>query len=143
MKKTIIITVLMAVSASAKASDWREFWSKTENGSKLTYSYENDTASKYKGGAKAWIQSMGEADRNESINGCGDFSYRYNNEQWTVDCSNRTIGVLGYAYYTNDGQMQCSWSSKGRKVSMEEVIPDSVGEAFWKLACRPGKKKAK
>lgn len=141
MQKTIILAVLMAVSTGAKASDWREFWSKTENSSKTTVSYENDTASSYKGGAKAWVQFMNEVDRTGSVDGCGDFSYRYENEQWIVDCSNRTIGVLGYAYYTDEGGMQCSWSSKGRKVSMSEVIPDSVGEAFWKLACTSGKKK--
>jgi hypothetical protein len=54
------------------------------------------------------------------------------------DCKEETsqvIHLVGYSKNMGSGKVTMSTSGPGRVGTIEHIIPDSSGEAMWKLAC--------
>lgn len=138
MKLTILFIALL--SSTANAADWRPL--ADSNDAKTFIDVQSiATSGKLR---KAWFQHVELVDRE------GNQHTQYKKYAWTkalsyFSCEERTSATVQMLYYggkVSEGNYLGGWSQKISEVALNDVAPDTIGEAMLNFACgqRLGKK---
>jgi hypothetical protein len=79
-------------------------------------------------GATVWVR--GYHKRNPRV------KYRTSMARYAMDCSEPRIQTLNYVTYTADGSVVSSQENRFYAGAYRTIVPGSVGETWWKVACR-------
>lgn len=128
MRKTILMILLALVSSSAMAG-WVELG---RNESSTLY---GNPASIREAGSLVKMWTLSDA---RTVQWLRDKSYVSVKMEWEYDCKEKQMRLLAIAYYSgNMGSGEAISFKSGGPVSEKwgRVVPDSIEETFWKLAC--------
>jgi len=126
--KRFILFFMFAIFSSSAAAEWALVGDDIEQGVK-TYINKN-TISKNGNMAKMWSVVGYESPR--SVAGKDQLSTKSLDE---YDCQNeqyRTLAFYWYSHHKGDGELLYSETVPGK---MLPIVPNSVGEIAWKIAC--------
>lgn len=87
------------------------------------YSYQ-----KYK---KAWIKNVIKNDLSKDGMTVGDYSMML----YWADCNTRTLGLKTSTSYKSNGKVIPNYSFSNSYVSMQDVIPETIGEGIIDAIC--------
>lgn len=128
----IVFALLMIGFFSVKANaEWESVGTTNEH----IYLIDPDkirTASEYAGKSylKVWVKNIIYNDITKDGLSVGDYKINL----WHIDCNALTSGLKSYADYKKNGSLVDS--QQVSYVKMEDVIPNSAGEAILEKACQ-------
>lgn len=124
MRKYFLFCLAVLISSAAAAADW-QLVSTSIDGMK-TYL---DISSVTNAGTSrtTWGKTV--------YNKIRDDGTAYSVDHWRYDCSDRTIVLLSYFGYHSDGTVVTSRQVPSYSQQASDVVPDTVGETFFKLVC--------
>lgn len=135
----VAIASLCVASAGdvANAANWISIGGNTATGASTHM--DVSSVAKHPQGIKFWLKTE-YVDPIES-KACPPLLYQSRRNLWVVNCEMRTIGPLMEFDYLG-GHSVCSWSSPTKTADMNELVPESIGEAALNLVCQHPRKKA-
>lgn len=79
-------------------------------------------------GATVWVR--GYHKRNPRV------KYRTSMARYSIDCRDPRIQTLNHVTYSQDGTVISSQENRFYDGAYRTIVPGSVGETWWKVACR-------
>jgi hypothetical protein len=129
MLKIICALLMIGVLTTQANAEWEQVGTTNEN----IYLIDPDkirTASEYgKSYLKVWVKRVIYNDITKDGLSVGDYEI----DLWHIDCNGLTSGLKSYAEYKKSGIL--IKSNQTTYVEMNDVIPNSVGEAVLEKAC--------
>lgn len=133
-KKVIVLLLISFIPLPVFAAKWKEVVPKRYIDVN-SYQHLNDTL--YPNRYSIWEKYLNDSSKNfkyiEKQTGKKPW---YNLTHWGADCSSKTINELDIIYYDLNGEVIYS-DSNSLYSGWNSVIPDSLGEFYYKLLCRP------
>ncbi|WP_109441885.1 surface-adhesin E family protein [Acinetobacter haemolyticus] len=128
MKKIFLLCGLLTSSISFGA-DWKYAAIGAQNdraiyvdSSQYIYDKKNNTV-------KAWFKTVSYKDLE------GSETYTKSKNLYQFSCLDNKIKLLAYVNYSKDGSVISSGSQESKSVKFDFVIPDTIGESMWRVAC--------
>jgi hypothetical protein len=132
-----VVFLLIFVCGIVHASDWQILSSSDQKSVFMDFSSVSSSGA-YK---KAWVQSNFSVEQNVD-----QFSTRKYSSEKTLfyfDCAGRTLAStqnVKYSKINGDGEVVGSVAYKFAPGMLNDVVPDTEGELFLKIACSPGER---
>lgn len=126
--KKILLGVLLAVSSSLMAADWK-FAAPSPDGGDI---YVDATYYNYKGQTNivdAWFKT------DEFISPESEDMYTKSKNLWRFSCLDREAVLLSFVTYDVKQKILESYTQPEKNPKMSVIVPDSVGESIWEVAC--------
>ncbi|WP_151838127.1 MULTISPECIES: surface-adhesin E family protein [unclassified Acinetobacter] len=128
MKKLILVFSFIASSLSYGA-DWKYAAIGGQNdraiyvdSSQYNYDMKNNSI-------KAWFKTDSyEDDNSKNI-------YTRSKNFFQFSCADNKLKLLAYVNYDKKGDVVSSGQSDSKDIQYSMVIPDTIGESLWKVAC--------
>ena len=121
--KPVIMTAAAILSTSAMSATWFAFVDASTVDA--YYFFDADTVIKDRDVTTIWLKTV----RKVTADNDGAWA---NAAKWKVGCKARTIQTLTSSDYDKAGQFIKSYNNPE---SVNEIVPDSVGETVSKIAC--------
>lgn len=115
-------------------------WKRISSSETASYYYDTTSIKPFKKHLRVWLRTeenvnsyIEERKKNRlPIEGYEDYSH--NLDLLEFDCSSDEIGQVASITYTKKGQILNKYESK--TIDMSSIIPDSIGDALFKLVCK-------
>lgn len=128
MKKQILICGLLASSTSFGA-DWKYAAIGTQNDRAIYIDSSQYSYDKGKNSIRAWFKTDSyEDDESKNI-------YTSSKNFYEFSCLDNKIKLLTFVNYNKEGRVISSQQLSDKEVKYSIVIPDTIGESLWKVAC--------
>lgn len=129
MKKILLLLSLLVCSLSY-AQDWKLIF-EADN---VAYYYQPNTKN------TAWIKDVSDKTEYEPEDSLETKVVKgYKVTLWKFDCAEEKIAPIKINVYSKEGKPLQSVKKDDDETEMFFVIPDSVGEGFFKVFCGKGK----
>ena len=116
--KTSLLVVGLICSAMAHASSWN--WTAVEGGDSEFF-FDAESVQKAGDTVTVWVKLV-----KKDLTGASAM-------RWKYDCAKRTMQSSNFTRF--DGQNKFLTSSS--KIHEQDVLPDSLGDVFMRIACSP------
>lgn len=127
MKRFILIIGLLS-SGFSFGADWK-FAAVGANGDRMYVDSSQYNYNKKTNTIAAWFEIV------KYKNSEGDETYVDSKYLFQFSCLDKKSKLLAYVNYNTNGEVISSDSRDGKNVKFNIIIPDSVGEDLWKVAC--------
>lgn len=132
MNKTIVAIAISLVAINALGSEWQYVGGNDSQSSSMDFS-SIASVGRYR---KAWVQTTYSSP--QVLNQYTGKAYSSDRVLYYFDCAAKTLGSIQRVRYEKgdaQGGVVGSTSVKFNPASLDDVVPDSVGETFLALAC--------
>jgi hypothetical protein len=134
-RNALVLAVLAVSSANAIASDWRPFATFEGRHGDVDVSWIG-TGTGISG--KAWTKYTSGKPGGSMGTAPDGSKYASARVLHAWNCADRTLGMERYAFYADsEGSGAPVYSSKIDPVTMDQVVPDSIGDEFVSVMCMP------
>ncbi len=128
MRHLLSAALLAVLSSSAIGADWVFATQGTDS---TRHFIDGESVVRGKGGvAKAWI--LAEYQSPQEIDGKRYYSTK---NLYLFDCANRTVALKQSTSYSQTGEVVSSVGLDERELKFSDVVPESIGETWFQLAC--------
>lgn len=129
--KKLLLAILLTVISTNTMAEW--IWVGDSANGEFSINVNFKSIRKNKNLVKMWYLKDYKSPR---INDSNQLSTAIQTE---FDCKNETVQILAITHFSDNlGNGSSVFSGNGRVGSPEPILPDSIDEYLWKIAC--GKK---
>lgn len=136
MYKFVLIPLLnLLVFSTIGHAEWDEVGVDSDREFYYEYNIESLGQVKeyaYTSNKKVWIKSTVLNDISQDGLSLGDYKMQL---LW-INCENQTLGLKSVIAYKKSGKTIPNYSVNNSYVQMKDVIPGTMGEAFYDLTCK-------
>ena len=128
MKKLILISGLL-VSTICFGADWKYAAMGAQDDRAIYVDSSQYNYDKKNNSIKAWFKTDSYVDDNSKD------TYTRSKNLFQFSCLDNKIKLLAYVNYDKKGNVISSNQLDSKEAKYSAVIPDTVGESIWKVAC--------
>lgn len=132
--RKFVLGVLLATPTLSFASDWQPI---VYNRSTMYYlDYESVTS--HRGLVKAWISVKYSTPQKSDASLPQPYIAEKNLQYF--DCKKNLMGMTAFTLYAANGTVVDSFAGDVNLMKLTDVVPDSIGERIFKVACSPSER---
>lgn len=142
MKKIVFLFVLLLVSMPSFASNWFQLDEKNYIDLESIEQYKNQWGENQYGKYSFWLKSLNDKSaRFTDVEKVLKKKIWYQMQNFVVDCNQKSIGLNEFVTY--DVQNNVLGDYNHSYIDYMKIVPDSRGESWYYLICKPKQFKKK
>lgn len=127
--KKLILTCGLLTSSFGFSAEWKYATNGGQDDRAIYVDSSEYNYDKKSNSIKAWFKTDSYVDDNSKV------TYTRSKNLHQFSCLDNKMRLLAYVNYDKNGNVLSSNQLDGKEVRYSTVIPDTVGESIWKVAC--------